>query len=62
MALSDRGRAVVEAARVHRAGLQAELTERLGDRAEAARQALLEVIAHLGAEGALRARRVRPPV
>jgi DNA-binding MarR family transcriptional regulator len=63
VALTDRGRAVVEAARAHRAALAGELADLLGyERLDRARQALLEVVSHLGAGAAVRARRVRPPL
>jgi DNA-binding MarR family transcriptional regulator len=61
--LTARGEAVVASAREHRAGLAAEVASALGpERAEAARQALLDVIELLGAQPALRSRRVRPPL
>ena len=62
VALTARGERAIEAARVHRAAISAELAERLGPRrAEAARRLLLDVIADLGADTAVRNRRVRPP-
>ena len=60
--LTDRGHAVVEAARRHRAAVDAEVAALVGPRrAAAARRTLLEVVRALGAEPALRSRRVRPP-
>jgi DNA-binding MarR family transcriptional regulator len=60
--LTERGRAAVDAARRHRAALQAELAAALGaDRVEHARALLADVLAHLGAVDAVRTRRVRPP-
>jgi DNA-binding MarR family transcriptional regulator len=62
VALTERGRAAVERARVHRAALVAELGERLGPRrVEAASRLLNDVVADLGADAAVRGRRVRPP-
>ena len=50
------------AAAVHRAAIAAELGERLGPRrVEGARRLLLDVLADLGADTAVRGRRVRPP-
>jgi len=60
--LTERGRAVIAAAREERAALGTELAERLGERrVEAARRLLLDVVAGLGGEPAIRGRRVRPP-
>ncbi|HEX5618821.1 MAG TPA: MarR family transcriptional regulator [Solirubrobacteraceae bacterium] len=60
--LTERGRAVIAAAREHRAALGGELAERLGERrVEAARRLLLDVVGDLGGEAAVRGRRVRPP-
>jgi len=60
--LIERGRAVIAAAREERAALGTELAERLGERrVEAARRLLLDVVAGLGGEPAIRGRRVRPP-
>jgi DNA-binding MarR family transcriptional regulator len=60
--LTARGEAAIEAGRRHRAALEAELAERLGPRrVEAARRALAETVTALGAETAVRGRRVRPP-
>jgi DNA-binding MarR family transcriptional regulator len=62
VALTARGEGAIEAARVHRAAISAELAERLGPRrVEGARRVLLDVIAGLGADTAVRNRRVRPP-
>jgi DNA-binding MarR family transcriptional regulator len=60
--LTERGRAVIAAAREQRAALGAELAERLGERrTENARRLLLDVVADLGGAAAVRGRRVRPP-
>ena len=60
--LSDRGRAVVEAGRRHRAEIERELAERHGaERVEAARALLLDVLEASGAATAVRGRRVRGP-
>jgi DNA-binding MarR family transcriptional regulator len=62
VALTARGRAVVAAAREHRAALADELAGRHGARrVESARRLLLDVVADLGGEAAVRGRRVRPP-
>jgi DNA-binding MarR family transcriptional regulator len=62
VALTERGRAVIEAGRRHRAALESELAERLGPRrVEAARRLLLDAVAALGGEPAVRGRRVRMP-
>ena len=62
VALTARGEGAIEAARVHRAAIAAGLAERLGPRrVEGARRLLLDVIADLGADTAVRNRRVRPP-
>jgi DNA-binding MarR family transcriptional regulator len=62
VSLTGRGRAAIEAGRRHRAALEAELAGSLGPRrVEAARRLLGEVAAGLGAETAVRGRRVRPP-
>jgi DNA-binding MarR family transcriptional regulator len=62
VALTARGRAVIDSARDHRAALAAEIAERLGARrVEGARRLLLDVVAELGGEAAIRGRRVRPP-
>ncbi|TDW23289.1 MarR family winged helix-turn-helix transcriptional regulator [Kribbella kalugense] len=60
--LTDRGQAVIEAARKHRAALDAELRQTLGDaKVEKARLLMIDIINHLGASPSLRARAVRPP-
>src|SRR5689334_18868424 len=62
VALAPRGVAVVQAGRRHREALAAELAAALGAaRVEEARRLLLDVVTELGAEDAVRARRVRPP-
>jgi DNA-binding MarR family transcriptional regulator len=62
VALTPRGEAAIEGARRHRAELVAELAERLGQRRlEAANRLLNDVVADLGADAAVRGRRVRPP-
>jgi len=62
VALTARGRAAIEGARRHRAALVAELSERLGPRrVEAASRLLGDVVAELGADVAVRGRRVRAP-
>jgi DNA-binding MarR family transcriptional regulator len=61
-ALTARGEAAIEAARRERAGLAGELAERHGaDRVESARGLLVYVLGDLGADTAVRGRRVRPP-
>ena len=60
--LTARGHGAIAAARTHRARLADELAERLGERkVEAARRLLLDVLADLGGEAAVRGRRVRAP-
>ncbi|HEY3556654.1 MAG TPA: MarR family transcriptional regulator [Kribbella sp.] len=60
--LTDRGQAVIAAAREHRAALDVELRAELGDaQVERARRLLLGVVDRLGASPAMRARAVRPP-
>ena len=60
--LTARGRAAIESARRHRAALVAELAERLGPRrVEAGARLLDDVVADLGADAAVRGRRVRAP-
>lgn len=60
--LTERGEAVIAAARTHRAELDAEVRQDLGDdRVEEARLLLVELIDRLGASPSLRARAVRPP-
>lgn len=62
IALSDRGAAAVERGRVLRAAIVQELAAALGPRrVEAARTLLVEVVRALGADAAVRGRRVRPP-
>ena len=62
VSLTERGIAVVAAARRHRAAVDAEVAALVGPRrAAAARRTLLDVVRALGAEPALRSRRVRPP-
>jgi DNA-binding MarR family transcriptional regulator len=62
VALTERGDAAIEGGRRHRAAIDAELAERLGPRrVEGARRLLLDVIRDLGADTAVRGRRVRPP-
>lgn len=61
--LTDRARHAIESGRRHRADLHAELERRLGGRrAETTRGALVEIVRELGADVAVRRRRVRPPV
>lgn len=61
--LTERGHAIVDAARRHRAAVDAEVAAQVGARrAAAARRTLLDIVRALGAEPALRSRRVRPPV
>jgi DNA-binding MarR family transcriptional regulator len=60
--LAARGHQAIEAARRHRAALVAELADRHGPRrTEAARRVLLDLLGDLGAEAAVRGRRVRAP-
>jgi DNA-binding MarR family transcriptional regulator len=60
--LTDRAQGAIAAGRTHRAALAAELAERLGPRrVESARRLLLDVVTDLGADAAIRGRRVRPP-
>jgi DNA-binding MarR family transcriptional regulator len=62
VALTARGEAAIAGARRHREALARELAERLGPRrVEGARRLLLDAVAALGAEPAVRARRVRMP-
>jgi DNA-binding MarR family transcriptional regulator len=62
IALTARGESAIEGARRHRAALANELAERLGPRrVEAARRLLVDVAGELGANAAVRGRRVRPP-
>ncbi|GAA3133385.1 MarR family transcriptional regulator [Planomonospora alba] len=60
--LTPHAAAAVEAARAHRATLEAELAERFGaDRIAETRAVLAAVLAHLDRDDAVRNRRVRPP-
>jgi DNA-binding MarR family transcriptional regulator len=62
LVLAERGRDAVAAAREARAAVTAELRECLGARrVSAAERVLREVVIELGAEDAVRARRVRLP-
>jgi DNA-binding MarR family transcriptional regulator len=62
IALAQRGRHAVAAAREARAAVTAELRARLGARrVSVAERVLREVVSELGAEDAVRARRVRLP-
>jgi DNA-binding MarR family transcriptional regulator len=62
VALTARGEAAIEGGRRHRAAIEAELAERLGPRrVESARRLLADVVTDLGADAAVRGRRVRPP-
>jgi DNA-binding MarR family transcriptional regulator len=62
VALTERGHGAIEGARRHRAALGAELREKLGPRrVEAAGRLLDEVVLELGADAAVRGRRVRAP-
>jgi DNA-binding MarR family transcriptional regulator len=62
VALTARGDGAIAGARRHREALAGELAAKLGPRrAESARRLLLDVIADLGAEPAVRGRRVRMP-
>jgi DNA-binding MarR family transcriptional regulator len=62
VALTDRGRAAVTAAREERAAVEAELRERRGPRGvAAATKVMREVLDLHGAAAAVRTRRVRPP-
>jgi DNA-binding MarR family transcriptional regulator len=62
VALTARGDAAITGARRHREALARELADRLGPRrVEGARRLLLDVVAALGAEPAVRGRRVRMP-
>jgi DNA-binding MarR family transcriptional regulator len=60
--LADRGHAVIDAARQHRAAVDDELRDSLGDQqVEQARQLLTNVIDTLGGTASIRTRTVRPP-
>jgi DNA-binding MarR family transcriptional regulator len=62
VALTGRGDAAITGARRHREALARELADQLGPRrVEGARRLLLDVVAALGAEAAVRGRRVRMP-
>jgi DNA-binding MarR family transcriptional regulator len=62
VALTERGHGAIEGARRHRAARGAELSSTLGPRrVEAASRLLEEVVATLGADAAVRGRRVRAP-
>jgi DNA-binding MarR family transcriptional regulator len=62
VALTQRGHGAIEGARRHRAALGAELGEKLGPRrVEAAGRLLDDVVAELGADSAVRGRRVKAP-
>jgi DNA-binding MarR family transcriptional regulator len=62
LVLTERGHGAVAAARAARAALVAELRERLGARRVSAAEGVLrEVLAAMGAEDTVRARRVRLP-
>jgi DNA-binding MarR family transcriptional regulator len=62
VALTDRGRDAVRAAREERAAVEAELRDRLGPRrVAAATKVMREVLDVHGAAAAVRTRRVRPP-
>jgi DNA-binding MarR family transcriptional regulator len=61
--LTERGAEAVRAARTVRAGLEAELADRLGaERIARAREVLAEILTSFGADDAIRGRRVRPPL
>lgn len=60
--LTPTGRSAVEAARRHRADIEAELVDTFGtERVADARDLLAAVIGRFGATAAVRSRRVRPP-
>lgn len=60
--LTDHARAAVEAARGHRAALDASLTEQIGAaRIAETRAALTAILTRLDADQSIRNRRVRPP-
>jgi hypothetical protein len=62
LVLSERGHGAVAAARAARAAVVAELRERVGTRRVSAAEGVLrEVLAAMGAEETVRARRVRLP-
>jgi DNA-binding MarR family transcriptional regulator len=61
--LTDHARAAVDAARTHRAALDAELTADLGEaRIAETRAALTAILSRLDADQSIRNRRVRPPI
>lgn len=60
--LTGHARAAVEAARTHRAALEAELVAEIGEpRVAETRAALTAILTRLDADQAIRQRRVRPP-
>jgi DNA-binding MarR family transcriptional regulator len=60
--LTDRGHDAIAGARRHRAAVTEELADRLGPRrVEAARRLLVDALAELGDDEAVRGRRVRAP-
>jgi DNA-binding MarR family transcriptional regulator len=62
VALTERGRGAIEAGRRHRAAIEAELAQRLGERRVAgARRLLNDAVTELGADAPVRGRRVLPP-
>ncbi|MDX6283721.1 MAG: hypothetical protein QOH03_4792 [Kribbellaceae bacterium] len=62
VSFTPRGKAVIAAARKHRAAIEAELQTSLGPaRIESARQLLIDVLHHLNATPPLQSRRVHPP-
>jgi DNA-binding MarR family transcriptional regulator len=62
VSLTDRGRQAIESGRRNRAALATELARRFGERrVRAARRLLQEVLEELGADVAVRGRRMRPP-
>ena len=62
VALTERGEAAIAGGRRHRAAIEAEVAAKLGARrVEAARRVLVDVLRDLGADAAVRGRRVRMP-
>ena len=62
VALTARGEAAIEAGRRHRAEIEGELAQALGERrVQGARELLNEVVAELGADAPVGGRRVLPP-
>jgi DNA-binding MarR family transcriptional regulator len=60
--LTEHARAAIEAARTHRAALEAELVVEIGaPRVAETRAALTAILTRLDADQAIRQRRVRPP-